>query len=215
MRKSKHCSICANCYRDSNRGIMCGITNQKPKFGNKCDKIDLSNERLLQLIEMIYLEYQLERRNRRGIVWGVVWKMGAGLLLLIVGAIYHRILFDPSVFFILLFAVMCLEIGIFTISIRPLVLHLQQIRGAKKRMKELKDVLSLYGMEYKVDMEIYKGVHELLDVETTVEIIKNGQTIYSDYQAGVYTELPKAPRLMARREPGHGRMEGFVNDWGL
>lgn len=47
--KIKYCSICKNSKRDMKRGIVCGLTDEKPTFDEQCDNLQASPEDLLTL----------------------------------------------------------------------------------------------------------------------------------------------------------------------
>lgn len=47
--KIKLCAICKNSKRDMQRGIVCGLTDEKPTFGEHCDNLQASPEDLLAL----------------------------------------------------------------------------------------------------------------------------------------------------------------------
>lgn len=49
--KIKYCSICKNSKRDMQRGIVCGLTNEKPTFDEHCDNLQASPEDLSALEE--------------------------------------------------------------------------------------------------------------------------------------------------------------------
>lgn len=47
--KIKFCAICKNSKRDMQRGIVCGLTNEKPTFDEHCDNLQASPEDLSAL----------------------------------------------------------------------------------------------------------------------------------------------------------------------
>lgn len=47
--KIKYCSICKNSKRDMKRGIVCGLTDEKPTFDEQCDNLQATPEDLLTL----------------------------------------------------------------------------------------------------------------------------------------------------------------------
>lgn len=47
--KIKFCAICKNSKRDMQRGIVCGLTNEKPTFDEHCDNLQASSEDLSAL----------------------------------------------------------------------------------------------------------------------------------------------------------------------
>ncbi len=63
MLKSKHCEICENQITDKKTGTKCGITNEKPKFGNKCDKIFFDKKYEEKILDT-NIEYEKNNNNK-------------------------------------------------------------------------------------------------------------------------------------------------------
>ena len=51
--KLKYCAICRNSKRDIERGIVCGLTNEKPVFDKHCADLQASAHEIAELEESL------------------------------------------------------------------------------------------------------------------------------------------------------------------
>ena len=81
--KIKYCSICRNSKRDIERGIVCGLTNEKPAFDKHCADLQASAHEIAELEESLIGGSQKSATKIMTAVVIVVFAVAMGVMWLI------------------------------------------------------------------------------------------------------------------------------------
>ena len=64
-------------------------------------------------------------------------------------------------------------------SVTPLNKFKSQLKIVKSSISDLDAVLNIYNIQYKIDTELIKGPHEIIDIESKLKILRNNKQEYS------------------------------------
>jgi|GEM_PF-658900 len=174
MDKTKHCDICDNALRSMEQGLICGITNQKPQFINKCDKIGFG-ESLLKKIELVGFELKLTERKKWLTFFNFIFFLLVSFGFWIGGYILWSMAFGEGVLATLPFIIMFLGFMILPMATGPIRKYYFDKKSNKKKKDNLNALLDKYGLSYNSEIDLVKGYHNILNVRVDVKLFKNGK----------------------------------------
>ena len=178
MNVKRHCDLCEHQTLSLKEGTICGLTNNKPVFNKVCLKSDFSN-RLKIKLEDLHIDLEIEKLRKNKIISSFIFNLIFGLILIIGGSLFFQSILEKGVVASYIKGI-AISIGI-TISVglylfkKPfleLVSFKNVIRKNKKELFKIKEVLNLYKITYKVEVEILDKVHGTQKYSFGVEIIK-------------------------------------------
>ena len=181
MLKSKHCKLCLNQFKDPNSGYKCGLTNQKPHFSNKCDKIMVDEGKLYKEVEQVNLKHELVRFKKGKTIAHFIFFTLVAIVIGVIGYIYNDLYMQRGWFVSTFWVIMGLGVAMFVYALAPMNKYRQEITVTSSRKNELDAVLALYGFDYTIKQQIHKGNHDILEVETQLEVKKNGKDFGSHH----------------------------------
>lgn len=179
MRKTKHCSVCQHATRDASRGIVCALTSDKPKFGKKCDRIDFAEHLMVHQIEKVTIEQGKVTRKKGLTMLNFFVFLGLSVAIVLSGYLLGSFHYDQGVLSTIPLVIIFIGLSVLSLAFGPFNKYKQEIGVANEKKKEIDDMLALYGIDYQMNLDIQKGVHDVLEVSSELELRKNGQPIGS------------------------------------
>lgn len=179
--QTKHCELCLYHSINFKKGIFCVLTNDKPKFDTKCNKIKFGKI-LKEKITDTNVEHKKIKMEK---IW--VYSYFTTFLILGIGVflLTHffyeyisevlKINIGKSAVFIIGSITVFISIGIALLSYAFGMLnkHLFDKKRNLKNKKELDSILELYNIKYEINIDIKDRILKPSQVKTDLKIIKN------------------------------------------
>ncbi|WP_412560242.1 hypothetical protein [Winogradskyella sp. MIT101101] len=168
----KHCQLCDHQLVDFKTGTICGITNRKPEFVNKCVNAKF-DEKLESKIKMANVEYQSVLRTKCLVYANFIIFLVVALAVILGGYFLAQYLLKfaaigaaPIIISLIgLLFVLPLAIG-------PLNTYLNDLKLAKVNKEAVDRVVDLYGIKYDIDIRFGKKYHGTQEVDVDLRINK-------------------------------------------
>ncbi len=163
MLRSKHCEICENQIIDKRTGTKCGITEEKPQFKNKCDKISLDKKYETKILDT-NIEFETIKRNKTKTYGKAFGLLSIGITIILVGLFLGFFAFEGGV--ISTVPLIIIGVGFLTIpkALQPFVTFKHSIAVAKDKKTELDNLLSMYNVKYDLKLNFNEDRHGNLDI---------------------------------------------------
>ena len=174
MENSKHCGICDLHSFNLNEGIICSLTNKKPKFKQKCPDIIL-DKKLKEKILEINTEFQDSRRVRKIAVGNMILYglIGLGVLCIcyyLINKLYRIALIHTGTI-----AIFSIGIGIIGIGIGAINYSRQKRNAIAPKKSNLDKLTELYNVKYEFKSQTSTDIMDV--TETKIELRLNGEKI--------------------------------------
>lgn len=166
-----HCKICENKIIDFSKGTLCSLTNEGPDFSNKCHKIVLKNEFEKQIAE-INIEHDSVLKSKTNQIGSGVFNLILSLLIFFLGVIFTNFIFEKG--YISTFSLIILVIASipFVKGIGIINSYFNDLKIAKKKKERLDKVASIYGYDYKININHIKDSLENIEHEVNLKVFK-------------------------------------------
>lgn len=172
MNITDHCQLCNHQEIDFKTGSICGITNRKPEFVNKCVNAKF-DEKLDEKIKSTNVRYQSILRTKWLVYLNFVVFLLVTLSVILIGYYFAKYLLQFNVISTLPFIIALIGvIGVLPIAIGPLNTFKNELKLAKQRKDTVDAVLDLYGIKYDINIEFGKKYHGTQDVAVDLTINK-------------------------------------------
>ncbi len=171
IKNTSHCLICENSKRDKMSGIYCGVTNEKPKFLNKCPIIkfgDLIEKKITEVNTAIKL---VEITKKRTVFDSIIY-FSFSCLTLIFSWGYTAKMHEIGVESSITWYTLTIGIALFIISFKKIYGYKKNLKLTQNNKVELDNLLKIYHYSYDIDISIKKAPHDTLDIETNLKIHK-------------------------------------------
>lgn len=179
MNVKKHCDLCEHQILSLKEGTICGLTNKKPVFNNVCLNVNFS-EKLKKRLEDLHIDLEIEKKARNEIISSFIFNLVFGLVLIIGGSLFFQSMLNKGVSATysrgIVFSIgIIIPVGLYLFKKPFLELASinKEIKIYKKELFVIQEVLNLYSVTYKYDIEILKEVHGTQEYSFDIEIIKN------------------------------------------
>ncbi|MCW3786297.1 hypothetical protein [Plebeiibacterium sediminum] len=167
MLKSKHCGICENQISDKRTGTKCGITNEKPQFKNKCDKISF-DKKYEKIILDTNIELETISRKKAKTYSTTFVLLAISIVIMLLGFLLGIFAFEGGVISTLPLIIIGVGFLVIPKALHPFVMFKQTLSVAKNKKDELDNLLSLYNVKYDLDLNFKEDRHGNLDVTPNV-----------------------------------------------
>lgn len=175
MNNSQHCNLCENRLFNIHEGTRCNLTGQRPEFNRSCTDIKFG-ERLEKVIAEINVDLELIKRTRNLAYGNFFFFILISLVFIGVG-IYlgtHLLTFSTTSYLVstVPFIIGGIGISIIPMASGPLNKYRQGITVARKKKKDLDEILKLYNIEYIIEIKVNKDLHGNIDTESKIEFMR-------------------------------------------
>ncbi len=177
MKPTQHCLICENRKHDEMTGVICGLTNKKPDFQDKCASIIL-NEEFANKISEVNVKYKLIKRTKADTVGHVILFITLGTIAILIAYFLGKYALDAGFFSTVPIIIMTVGMFLFTMAFGPLNKYRQEVEVAKMSKDRIDQLTELYGLEYEIDVKIVNAPLDLLDIQMRLKIKKKGSSHY-------------------------------------
>lgn len=169
IKPTSHCLICENSKRDFKSGIYCSITNERPKFLNKCPNTSFGTI-LEKKIEEVNKKIKLiENKKGDTTTHLITYLIISGLVL---SATYFLTIYlwQKGWMSSITITVGVGGLGLIPYAIAPLNKYKTTLKLAKESKNELDKTLEIYGLNYDIEISIKNGPHDIVDVDTKLKL---------------------------------------------
>ena len=170
MNQTKHCKICDNLDFNIKYGTKCGLTNHKPTFKNKCSDIIFGDNTQKYIVE-VETENKLIEKSKLDYLGTFFIYLLISLGFIFGGIFLVKKLFGFGIFNTVTLIIIGVGLLVLPKSFGALNTFYSKKRIAKKKQNDLKEVLDVYRMDYKIDLNI-KNIHGINEVDSKVKIFK-------------------------------------------
>lgn len=174
IKNTSHCLICENSKRDNMSGIYCGITNEKPKFLEKCSS-KVFGETMQQKIVELDSNLKLIENMKPATMLHLYTYLGFSVTVLISNYFLTIWLWGKGWMSTISITVGAIGLGLIPLAVTPLNKYKRRINIAKENKDKLDSVLKLYNIEYEIITNLIKGPHDSIDIESNLTLIINNK----------------------------------------
>ncbi|OHX68216.1 hypothetical protein [Flammeovirga pacifica] len=168
--RTKHCLLCDHKTFNFTEGTKCGLTNQYPNFGHKCNSIKWG-QNLQHEIKDINTEVFKTREKRNKVFIKLTFSILGGTALLIFSFKMAGLLYgvDHSIFnihgasdlFRLPLIIFYLSTVVYGYGFPSFIRYLQEYNVNKKKKENLDQLLAIYNKEYTINIQPPKDKYEI------------------------------------------------------
>ncbi len=151
MKKAKHCDICENQLYDFKSGTICALSNKRPNFSSKCDKITL-DDKYKKKIKEVNVQYQMLFRKRTKVTSTFIIHLSACLALMLAGILLGIIISSKGIIDKLPFIIAGAGLAMMPKAFGPFTKYRQSITVARSNKLELDQILEKYNVKYEIDI---------------------------------------------------------------
>jgi hypothetical protein len=155
-------------------GVICGITNEKPKFLEKCSS-KVFEETMRQKIIELDSNLKLIENMKPATMLHLYTFLGFSVTALISTYFLTIWLWEKGWMSTISITVGAIGLGLIPLAVAPLNKYKRRISIAKENKDKLNTVLKLYNIEYEIITNLIKGPHDSIDIETDLTLIMNNK----------------------------------------
>ena len=172
MEITKHCQLCDYQKVDFKTGTICGITDIKPKFVNKCVNAKFESK-LENKIQSTNVEYQRVLQSKWLVYTNFIVFLTIGMAVILAGYFLAQYLLKFRVIGAAPFIISLVGLlFVLPLATDPLNTYRNDLKLAKARKDDVDDVLKLYGIKYDINISFGKKYHGTQDVNVDLKINK-------------------------------------------
>ncbi|MUU77725.1 hypothetical protein [Winogradskyella endarachnes] len=172
MNITKHCQLCDHQVVDFKTGTLCGLTNRKPDFINKCVKAKLDSK-LRPKIEATNVEYKGILKTQTLVYINFVVFLIIGLAVILAGYFLAQYLLKFRVIGTVPFIISAVGLmGVLPLAIGPLNQFRNDLKLAKAKKDDVDNFLKIYNIKYDIDLVYGKKYHGEQNVNVDINIYK-------------------------------------------
>ncbi len=175
MELTQHCKLCDHKIIDYMTGTLCGLTNKKPDFQNKCGVIKLESE-FEEQIKKTNIEYEAVLKTKTDTIGHITMYSIIAVALFIAGFLLGKFIFDKGVISTVPLIVMGLGLGPLGIAFGPLNKYMTNLKLAKKKKQDLDILCKMYGYHYDINIVHNKDSLGNKSYDTDLKIRKTNNT---------------------------------------
>ena len=169
IENTDHCLVCENSKKDFKTGTYCGITNEKPKFINKCSS-KIFGKTLEQKIKDVNKAIKLVEITKGKTTLHVITYLSFSIMILIADYIITNYIWKLGWMSSVTLTIGAVGLGMIPMAIAPLNKYNRTIKLAREDKIKLDELLSVYNMSYDIEVIAKEGPHDIVDVETNLKI---------------------------------------------
>ena len=164
-----HCLLCENSRNDFKSGIFCSLTDEKPKFLNKCPNKSFE-KRLEKKIEEINTKLKLVENTKPDARLHAATFLSFSIIILLADYFLSSYLWDKGWITTILIIIGAAGLGLIPFAIAPINKLKTELKLAKDDKIKLDNVLLIYGYSYDIDILIQKNIHGFAKPKTQIKI---------------------------------------------
>lgn len=163
MLRSKHCEICENQIVDKRTGIKCGITEEKPQFEKKCEKITFDKKYEKKILE-VNIDFEKNNRRKAKIYGKIFGLLSGGISIMLLGLFLGLFALEGGVISTLPLIIIGVGFLVIPKGLQLLVAFKQEMSVAKGKKIELDNLLSMYNIKYDLELKFNEDRHGNIDI---------------------------------------------------
>ena len=172
MNITKHCQLCDHQIIDFKTGTLCGLTQRKPDFINKCVKAKLDSK-LQAKIESTNVAYEGVLKTKSLVYINFVVFLIIGLAVILAGYFLAQYLLQFRVIATAPFVISAVGLMVvLPLATGPLNQFRNDLKLAKSKKEDVDNVLKIYNIKYDIDLKYGRKYHDVQDVEVDLKITK-------------------------------------------
>lgn len=176
MDLTLHCKLCDHRIIDFKTGTLCGLTNKKPDFHNKCGVIKIEDNFKKQ-IEDVNIEYEVVLKTRVDTYGHLIMYGILAIALILGGFLIGKYILEKGVISTLPIAIMTIGLVVLGIAFAPLNLYNTKLKIAKKKKDTLDTLSKMYGYNYDIDITHLKDSLGNKSYETDLKVRRTNNSI--------------------------------------
>lgn len=171
MEIAKHCQICENQLYNIEFGSKCKLTNKKPDFREKCPDI-IFEKKYEERIKEVNTEYELVQKTKLISYANFVFFLIVSILVILAGYLIGKYALDKGVISTVPLIIIGVGIMILPLASGPLNKYRQDISIARNKKDKLDKLLSMYNIQYTIEVIVYKDLHGNQEIETKLTFLR-------------------------------------------
>ncbi len=166
----KHCQLCNHQIVDFKTGTICGITERKPDFVNKCVNAKF-DEKLESKIEAVNIDYESILKTKWLVYTNFIVFLLVAIAVILAGYFLAQYLLKFRVVAAAPFIISLTGLlFVLPLAIGPLNTFRNDLKIAKAKKEHVDKVLDLYGIKYNINISFGKKYHGTQDVLVDLKI---------------------------------------------
>lgn len=176
MDLTLHCKLCDHKIIDFKTGTLCGLTNKKPEFQNKCGVIKIEDNFKKQ-IEDVNIEYEVVLKTRVDTYGHLIMYAILAIALILGGFLIGKYILEKGVISTIPIIIMALGLVVLGVAFAPLNLYKTNLKIANKKKDTLDTLSKMYGYNYDIDITHLKDSLGNKFYETDLKVRKTNNSI--------------------------------------
>lgn len=177
---SKHCELCSKHIVTFDKGIICGLTSERPEFDENCSKIDFSNLLEKKIIETNITFEKLALEKKWAYAYFILFaSLGIGMFFFTyffanyISNIISQSLGRPTkIYPSIIIIFIAIGFVLLNMAFGAINRHLYDAKTNSKIKKELDTILSLYNISYQFKVRFIERINRETEAVTELKIIK-------------------------------------------
>ena len=172
MIQAEHCRLCNHQEVDLKIGTTCGLRNEKPNFHKSCPTIYFS-EKLEDKIKEVNSKYEnIKRKSTLTYVYSFLILV-ISLSIMIGGWYFGKYVYNAGVISTVPLIIIGVGFLLFPAAFGPLNFHRRDLKMAEIEKEKIDKILSLYKIDYTIEIKFGKEIHGTQEVFTDLKLQKN------------------------------------------
>ena len=155
MLRTDHCILCDHRKVDFMTGSLCGLTEKKPDFSQKCNVIKLDEAFKDQIVD-VNIDYEAVQKTRVDVFGHCIFYVLIALGFFIAGFLIGKYALDSGVISTVPLIIMGIGIVPLGMAVGPVNYYLTSLKIAKNKKRTLDTLAKMYGYSYTIDIEHLK-----------------------------------------------------------
>ena len=171
MNQAEHCRLCKHQEVDLKIGTTCGLTNKKPEFDKSCPTINFT-DKLESRIKEVNSKYEnIKRKSTLTYIYSILI-FTISLSIMIGGWYFDKFVYNAGVISTVPLIIIGVGFLLFPTAFGPLNFHRRDLKIAKREKEKIDEILSLYNIDYSIDIKFGKEIHGSQEVFTDLKLQK-------------------------------------------
>lgn len=176
MDLTLHCKLCDHKILDFKTGTLCGLTNKKPDFQNKCGVITIQDN-FEEQIKVVNIEHDSVLKTRTDTYGHLIMYGILAIVIVLAGFLLGKYILEKGVFSTVPIIIMTVGLAVLGIAFAPLNLYNTKIKIARKKKNTLDNLCKMYGYKYTIDITHLKDSLGNVFFDTNLKIRRTNNAI--------------------------------------
>ncbi|MFT7050055.1 MAG: hypothetical protein ACJAZK_000644 [Psychroserpens sp.] len=176
MDLTLHCKLCDHKIIDFKTGTLCGLTNRKPDFKNKCSVIKIQDD-FKEQIETVNIEHDAILKTKTDTYGHLIMYVLLAIALVLAAFLLGKFILDKGFISTIPIIIVTLGFSVLGVALAPLNAYNSNLKRAERNKEALDTIGNMYGYKYDIDITHLKDSLGNKSYETDLKIRKSNNSL--------------------------------------